>query len=53
MTRRDAFVSTIDGVEDEVFMSEMRCIGGERVKLYPVGTMSWCWSEEPQNEQAD
>ena len=46
---QDAFVvsNAVEPGEDEVFPATVREIDGEPVTLYPIGTMSWCWDDEP------
>lgn len=47
---RDAFVRPCEGGdpdETEVFGAETITVAGQPLKVYPVGSGSWCWEEAP------
>jgi hypothetical protein len=42
---RDAFI-TVAGDEEEVWAAEtVELLGGQTIKVYPIGAGSWCWEE--------
>lgn len=43
--KQDAFI-TGAGDEEEIWQAEMvELLGGQAIKVYPIGAGSWCWEE--------